>query len=61
MGTLNNALGMNVTNHEPLIDGPFNQSFDQGGSFPPPGSAKMITETGIQMITEVTLDDMITE
>ena len=61
MGILNNALGINLTNHQPLIDGPFSESFDHGGSFPPPGSSHMITETGIQMITETTLDDMITE
>ena len=61
MGILNNALGINLTNHQPLIDGPFNESFDQGGSFPPPGSFTMITETGIDMITETTLYNMITE
>ncbi len=61
MGILQNALGINLTNHDPLIDSPFNNSGDQGESFPPPGSERMITETGIFMITESTLSFMITE
>ena len=61
MGILNNALGINVTNREPLIDSPFSISFDQGESYPPPGSEHMITETGIFMITETLLERMITE
>jgi hypothetical protein len=61
MGILQNALGINLTNHEPLIDSPYSNSYDQGESFPPPGTERMITETGILMITETTLAFMITE
>lgn len=61
MSVFQNALGMNLTKNQPLIDSPFNSSYDQGESFPPPGSFNMITESGLQMITEITLDDMITE
>jgi len=61
MGVLQNPLGINLTNHNPLKDSPFNSSFDEGETFPPPGSERMITETGIYMITESTLDYMITE
>lgn len=45
----------------PVVNSPFNNSEAQGQDFPPPGSFHMITEAGIQMITEVLLDDMITE
>lgn len=61
MGILQNALGINLTDTNPLVDSPFNNSFDQGENFPPPGSDVMITETGIFMITESTLSFMITE
>ncbi len=61
MGLFNNPLGINLTDCMPLTNSPFNCSDAQGLSFPPPGSDHMITETGIQMITETTLDDMITE
>jgi hypothetical protein len=61
MSVFQNALGMNLTKNQPLIDSPFNSSYDQGESFPPPGSEIMITETGIFMITETSLDLMITE
>ncbi len=61
MGTLNNSLGFNLTDQAPLTHSPFSGSSDEGGGFPPPGSERMITETGILMITEVTLDHMITE
>lgn len=61
MSVFQNALGMNLTKNQPLIDSPFNSSYDQGESFPPPGSYRMITEDGIYMITETTLDFMITE
>lgn len=61
MGILQNPLGINLTNHNPIMDSPFNDSLGDGQSHPPPGSDKMITETGIFMITEVSLDDMITE
>jgi hypothetical protein len=61
MGILNNALGINLTNHQPLIDSPFGTSFDNGESFPPPGTYEMITETGILMLTETGFNHMITE
>ena len=61
MSVFQNALGMNLTKNQPLIDSPFTSSYDQGESFPPPGSERMITETGIFMITETSLDFMITE
>lgn len=61
MGILQNALGINLTNHDPLIDSPFNNSYDQGESFPPPGSDYMITETGIFMLDEDGIELMITE
>jgi hypothetical protein len=61
MGVLQNALGMNLTNHNPLIDSPFSNSYDQGESFPPPISEYMITEDGLFMLTEDGLNLMITE
>lgn len=61
MGVLQNKLGMNLTNHDPVVQSPFTNHFDEGESFPPPTSEFMITETGILMITESTLDFMITE
>lgn len=61
MGTLNNRLGFNTTNQDPLTHSPFSSSFDEGGGLPPPGTERMITEAGIYMITEVTVDYMITE
>ncbi len=61
MGILQNKLGINLTIHDPLIQSPFSNEFDEGESFPPPGSDRMITETGIYMITETTLSYMITE
>ncbi len=61
MGVLQNALGMNLTDYDPLINSPFNNSEAQGQSFPPPASEFMITETGIYMITETALERMITE
>ncbi len=61
MGILQNRLGINLTNGTPLLQSPFNNTSDEGESFPPPGSERMITETGIYMITEITLDHMITE
>ena len=62
MGVFSNPLGINLTDCMPIINSPFNCS-DASGGFnpPPPGSERMITETGIYMITETTLDDMITE
>jgi hypothetical protein len=61
MGILHNKLGISLTRHQPLTDSPFVNSFDEGEPFIPPGSEFMITETGIFMITESTLDLMITE
>ena len=61
MGILQNKLGINVTNHDPLKYSPFSNSVDEGEPFIPPTSDFMITETGIFMITESTLDFMITE
>jgi len=61
MGILNNRLGLNLTTHQPLIHSPFETSADEGEPFVPPGSERMITETGILMITESTLSFMITE
>lgn len=61
MGILQNKLGINLTNHEPLVFSPFSDSADNGEPFIPPGSDFMITETGIFMITESTLALMITE
>ena len=45
----------------PLVDSPYVAQFDIGFNIPPPGTDFMITETGIFMITESTLDFMITE
>lgn len=61
MGILQNPLGINLTNHVPVKDSPFIDNFGEGETHPPPGSDRMITETGIFMITEVALDYMITE
>ena len=62
MGVLQNPLGMNLTDTVPVINSPFNNSeYGHLGYVPPPGSEFMITETGSFMITETTLDFMITE
>jgi hypothetical protein len=61
MGILNNVLGINLTNHMPLKDSPFNDTTDEGESFPPPGSDFMITEDGLFMLTEDGVNLMITE
>ncbi len=46
----------------PLTDSLYVLEFNDGsGNIPPPGDEFMITETGIFMITESTLDFMITE
>jgi hypothetical protein len=36
MGILNNALGINLTDEDPIINSPFNQSADFGIISPPP-------------------------
>lgn len=61
MGILQNPLGINLTNHNPIKDSPFNDAVGEGEDHPPPGTFSMITEDGIFMITETTLDNMITE
>jgi hypothetical protein len=60
MGVFNIPLGTNVGDNL-LLFSPFVQSEAGNDSFPPPSSERMITETGIYMITEVSLDNMITE
>ena len=61
MGILNNALGINLTDENPIINSPFNESESYGYVVPPPGSDYMITETGIFMQTEAGSNLMITE
>jgi hypothetical protein len=61
MSAVQNRLGFNLTNHDPINDSPFGSSTDEGSGLPPPATFRMITELGIYMITETTLDDMITE
>lgn len=61
MGTLNNALGFDLTNEDPLINSPFGQSASLMYVVPPPPSNYMITETGIFMLTEDGINLMITE
>jgi hypothetical protein len=61
MGILNNVLGFNLTDEQPLINNPFNESEELGFVNPPPGSEYMITETGIYMLTEDGLNLMVTE
>ena len=36
MGVLNQNLGMNLTNEDPIIDNPFNLSGSTGSVIPPP-------------------------
>ena len=61
VGILQTPLGINITNNEPLTSSPFTEAFNDGEPFPPPTTERMITETGILMITESTLYHMITE
>lgn len=61
MGILNNNLGFNLTDENPIINSPFNESVELGYVNPPPGSEYMITETGLYMLTEDGLNLMITE
>jgi hypothetical protein len=61
MGVLQNPLGINLTNNQPVKNTPFVNSSSNGGALPPPGSDVMITESGIIMITESSFDVMITE
>jgi len=61
MGVLNQALGMNLTVDDPIIDSPFSESASIGYIVPPPGSEYMITEDGKFMQTETGFNLMITE
>lgn len=61
MGTLNHALGFDLTDRAPLTVSPFNADESEDSTNPPPGTFRMITETGIFMITEVGANFMITE
>jgi hypothetical protein len=61
MGILNNALGINLTDEDPLIVSPFNESPFMSYVVPPPPASYMITETGIFMLTEDGINLMITE
>jgi hypothetical protein len=61
MGTLNNVLGFNLTNEDPLTVSPFDENVSLGYVVPPPGSFYMITETGLFMLTEDGINLMITE
>ena len=49
-------------NNNPILDSPYVHQYDLGFNIPvPPTSEFMITETGIYMIDETTLDRMLTE
>ncbi len=61
MGILQNPLGINLTDHDPIKTSVFNGDYDSGGGFPPPGTEFMITETGIFMLDEDGIELMITE
>jgi len=61
MGTLNNPLGFNLTNEDPLVISPFNESPSMSYVVPPPPAMYMITETGDFMQTETGANLMITE
>ena len=61
MGTLNNVLGFNLTDNDPLTVSPFDANESLMFVVPPPPSFYMITETGIFMLTEDGLNLMITE
>lgn len=52
MGTLNQRLGMNLTDDNPLIDSPFSTSSSIGYVVPPPPGFYIITETGAFIQTE---------
>ena len=60
MGILQNSLGINLTNHMPLVHSVFNNDFDNGEPFPPGGSEDLITEGGVFILTEG-LDFLTTE
>lgn len=52
MGILQNSLGINLTDHNPLIDSPFSNSTDEGSGLPPLGQSDLITEGGSFILTE---------
>ena len=60
MGIMQQALGLNLTKYDPLIDSPFSNSRDQGEAFPLV-TYFMITETGDFMLDENGVDLMIVE
>ena len=61
MGILNRTLGINLTNADPLINSPFNESEEESTIVPPPTNFYMITEDNLFMRTEVGSNLMITE
>lgn len=61
MGILNNVLGINLTDRDPIIANPFNEGSNNAYIVPPPPSVFMITEDGNFMLTEDGVNLMITE
>ena len=61
MGTINNALGFNLTDNDPLTVSPFDADESLNAQNPPPGTGFMITETGIPMEDETATYNMITD
>lgn len=61
MGILNNTLGFNLTDEDPLITTPFEASEVIEFIVPPPTSQYMITENSLFMQTETGNNLMITE
>ena len=61
MGILNNALGINLTIYDPLINSPFGESPSLSYVATPKGTEYMISETGAFMQEEIGNDLMITE
>lgn len=52
MAILNHPLGINLTNHDPIIDSPYSEGQATGYVVPPPPSFYIITETGNFIQTE---------
>jgi hypothetical protein len=61
MGILNNTLGLNLTDQNPLITSPYAADEVLEYIVPPPPSQYMITEDGLFMQTETGNNLMITE
>lgn len=61
MGTLNQRLGFNLTDDDPLQNSPFNLSESEGYIVPPPIGFYMITEIGQFMQTETGNNLMVVE